>query len=82
MVPIEATLRQSFTLSCPSEGQPTPTVQWTPPSGLNPNDYRVESSGDLMVFSANVQSVGVYTCVASNSVGSASEDVEVVVRGE
>ena len=56
-------------------------VQWTPPSGLNQNNYRMESNGDLTVFSANAQSVGVYTCVASNMVGSASGQIEVTVRG-
>ena len=81
-VPITATLRQSFTLSCPSEGQPSPAVQWTPPSGLNQNSYREESNGDLTVFSASAASVGMYTCVASNSVGSASGQVEVIVRGK
>ena len=41
----------------------------------------METDGDLTVFSASAQSVGVYTCVASNSVGSASGQVEVTVRG-
>ena len=41
----------------------------------------METNGDLTVFSASAQSVGVYTCVASNSVGSASGQIEVTVRG-
>ena len=56
-------------------------VQWTPPSGLTQNRYRVELNGDLTVFAANAASVGMYTCVALNSVGSDSGQVEVVVRG-
>ena len=77
-----AQLRQRFQLTCPSEGQPSPTIQWTPPDGLSPGSFRVESSGELTIFSASAQSVGVYMCVASNSVGSASGQVEVNVVGE
>lgn len=76
-----ATLGQTFVLSCPAEGQPTPTIQWTPPDGLNPNSYRMEANGDLTVFSAVAQSMGPYTCMATNSVGSMSSQIEVVVRG-
>ena len=52
------------------------------PDGLSPGSFRVESSGELTIFSASAQSVGVYMCVASNSVGSASGQVEVNVMGE
>ena len=41
----------------------------------------MELNGDLTVFAANAASVGMYTCVASNSVGSDSGQVEVIVRG-
>lgn len=42
----------------------------------------MESNGDLTVFSADAASVGMYTCVASNTVGSDSGQVEVIVRGK
>ena len=78
---ITATLRQNFVLTCPADGQPNPTIQWTPPEGLTPGSYRTESNGDLTVFSASARSIGMFTCEASNSVGSESGQIEVDVKG-
>ena len=79
---LTATLRQSFVLTCSVEGQPNPTIQWTPPEGLTPGNYRTEVGGALTVFTASARSIGVYTCMASNSVGSDSSQIEVDVKGE
>ena len=78
---INATLHQSLVLPCPSEGYPPPIIHWTTPSGLNPENYRVDTSGDLTVFSADAQTIGTYTCVATNDFGSDSGQIEVTVKG-
>ena len=40
------------------------------------------ATGDLVISSVRGSDTGNYTCMASNEVGTASADVEVIVRGE
>ena len=72
----------SFTLSCNATGTPTPTISWTMDSMMLTSDGNkiliVESiSNGLIVSSLTIMNFvatdgGVYTCVASTSIGTAS----------
>lgn len=89
---VTAILDADSTLVCPASGRPTPDLQWSLPNGTNPADlqssspsndhYRFdEASGSLTIFGVVQFDAGMYTCMASNLVGNATESVDVVVRG-
>ena len=78
---VTVTLRQTFVLSCLFGGFPKPTIHWSAPSGLSADEYDMETSGELIVFSANAHSIGVYSCVGSNLLGNDTGYVEVNVQG-
>ena len=82
---VVAELGGKFALTCPASGTPTPTIQWR----VNGQDI-VEApafvfdseTGELRLNDPTVDNEGTLTCVATNPVGTASADIELLVRGE
>nr|XP_053650237.1 hemicentin-1-like [Cherax quadricarinatus] len=68
-------------LSCKAHGQPTPQVAWVTAGGKVLNDSELLASGleiqdegqSLVLLEVNGEHEGHYTCIASNSAGSAEE---------
>ena len=68
-------------------GNPVPTFAWQrqPAAGNGvPLDdrYRVLSMGMLLLGVTNYSDAGSYTCTATNSIGSTTTTVNVIVLGE
>ena len=59
-----------------------PLLQLVVCSNLDDRVEFVVATGDLVISSIRGSDTGNYTCMASNDVGVASADVEVIVRGE
>ncbi|XP_069163060.1 hemicentin-1 isoform X2 [Procambarus clarkii] len=76
-----------LTLSCKAHGQPTPQVAWVTAGGKVLNESELFASGlevqddgqSLVVLEVNGEHEGRYTCIASNSAGSAEESFFVQV---
>ncbi|GLH06652.1 Obscurin [Gryllus bimaculatus] len=80
---IEVNESSSITISCPAiSGVPSPTVQWLK-NGVPFSPTRRVSSKDknrsLNIKRAKANDEGVYTCLASNSIGEASANISVNV---
>lgn len=65
----------SATISCSASGSPSPTLQWSLPSGrrLKPGEsydrVSVSRDGQLRLASARLGDVGKYRCIANNPAG-------------
>ncbi|XP_071515843.1 hemicentin-1-like [Panulirus ornatus] len=76
-----------LTLTCMAHGQPTPQVAWVTTGGKVLSESEMFASGlemqdegqSLVVLDANGEHEGRYTCIASNSAGSAEESFFVQV---
>ena len=69
-------------IRCSVSGAPPPVVTWINPSGqriVNSSRFAVSPSNDLIIFPLTLQDQGVYTCVATNVVGMATDTVDVIV---
>ena len=64
----------AHTLTCSARGDPPPAVTWLR------NDIIVSAMASLLLDPVTRGDAGTYTCVASNSVGSVSGDVELDVQ--
>ena len=77
-----------MSLSCEASGDPSPSVQWTRngqpfPSLTVSSRVTVTNGNQTLTFSDTLKSdEGMYTCAATNSIRSDSDDVELVVYGE
>uniref|UniRef100_A0A8C5F9Q7 ADAMTS-like 3 n=1 Tax=Gadus morhua TaxID=8049 RepID=A0A8C5F9Q7_GADMO len=60
-----------LTLSCAAEGSPKPTLTWTKDGA--PLQVSWDGSGRLQLSQPSVADLGLYTCTASNALGSDSE---------
>ena len=72
---------------CRADGIPQPTYSWTTPLGNAEDDNRIEISltgvtSVLRLVDITTDYEGVFTCTATNSVGSASATANVLVAGE
>ncbi len=78
------TFQTESSVSCPVSGRPTPQIQWLY-NGADVNDiagFNVDSvSGDLLLSNPTPSLEGTLTCVANNSIGTDSADVQLLVRG-
>ncbi|KAM4642152.1 hemicentin-1 [Discoglossus pictus] len=82
---ITAMVNLQTTLPCEVTGTPKPKVQWLKNGDqinthLNPNLYRLLSSGSLVIISPGVEDAGQYLCSASNEAGQDEISVELSVQ--
>ncbi|KAG5870541.1 hypothetical protein JTB14_035687 [Gonioctena quinquepunctata] len=54
---------------CKTNGNPTPTVQWSKKDGLLPSGHQVETGYLLNLNEVQRQDAGIYQCTASNGIG-------------
>uniref|UniRef100_A0A8C5A1H6 ADAMTS-like 3 n=1 Tax=Gadus morhua TaxID=8049 RepID=A0A8C5A1H6_GADMO len=73
-----------LTLSCAAEGSPKPTLTWTKDGAPLQHTDRVswDGSGRLQLSQPSVADLGLYTCTASNALGSDSESSRLRVAGQ
>lgn len=81
-------------LDCPSVGRPVPTIKWTrnnrPLTSLTTNNERFDlylrnlySNGSLVLrYVHDTSDSGVYTCTATNDVGSDSVNITLISKEE
>ncbi|CAN9512169.1 unnamed protein product [Ophioblennius macclurei] len=70
-------------LDCPFFGSPVPELRWFKNgqgSGLDGGQYRVYINGTLEIKRARAEDEGTYTCVASNMMGKAENQVRLEVK--
>ncbi|XP_058491292.1 hemicentin-1 [Solea solea] len=70
-------------LPCAAQGSPEPRVSWekdgvTVPT--RPGKFTVLRSGELIIERAEPADAGVFTCVATNSAGSARQDIRLSIN--
>jgi hypothetical protein len=83
--PVAVVTGNPVSLSCEASGDPSPSVQWTRngqpfPSLTVSSRVTVTNGNQTLTFSDTLKSdEGMYTCAATNSIRSDSDDVELVV---
>ena len=84
METVTTLLGQTAELECVATGNPPPVVSWRRGAQVLPGlEGRVSLlAGLLRVAAVTLDDEGVYTCMAVNSVGVASSDVELIVYGQ
>lgn len=70
---------QELVLRCVAEGYPPPSITWLRKGRILPSS---ESSPLLVLSDSQEEDSGDYTCLASNSVGSAEKQFDVKVIGK
>ncbi len=79
------TFQTQSSVSCPASGRPTPEIQWFYNEGSvgGMAGFDVDSvSGDLLLSAPTPSQEGTLTCVANNSIGTDSADIQLLVRGD
>ncbi|XP_020374513.2 limbic system-associated membrane protein-like isoform X2 [Rhincodon typus] len=75
--PVEVTKGDEITLSCMSNGRPSPTLDWVNPS----NGSNIEiGPGFLHIPYITSEHQGIYKCRATNQYGSDEKDVDIRVK--
>uniref|UniRef100_A0A5F8GD31 Neurofascin n=1 Tax=Monodelphis domestica TaxID=13616 RepID=A0A5F8GD31_MONDO len=70
-------------LDCPFFGSPIPTLRWFKNgqgSNLDGGNYQVHENGSLEMAMARKEDQGIYTCVATNILGKAENQVRLEVK--
>ncbi|XP_060711036.1 intercellular adhesion molecule 5-like [Hemiscyllium ocellatum] len=76
-IPVEVTEGDEITLSCKSNGRPSPTLEWVNPS----NGSNIEISGFLHIPDVTSEHQGIYKCRATNQYGIDEKEVDIRVKG-
>jgi hypothetical protein len=71
---------ETAVFKCFFYGYPTPTVTWTMQGTLLPLVRAVQSGNTLTIERVRYADAGTYTCTGSNSAGSATQQISVVVN--
>ena len=82
---VAATVNSRTLLSCDTIGLPRPQVRWEKNGRAIPQTgarYIMSRSGSLQLNDVQVADSGTYRCIAENSAGTASRDVELLVHGK
>jgi len=81
---VAATVNSRTLLSCDTIGLPRPQVRWEkngrtiPQAGAR---YVMSRSGSLQLNDVQVDDSGTYRCIAENSAGTVSRDIQLLVHG-
>ncbi|XP_059495907.1 intercellular adhesion molecule 1-like [Stegostoma tigrinum] len=75
--PVEVTKGDEITLSCMSDGRPSPVLEWVNPS--NGNNIEI-GPGFLRIPYITSEHQGIYICRATNQYGSDEKDVDIRVK--
>ncbi|XP_069489233.1 neurofascin isoform X11 [Ambystoma mexicanum] len=70
-------------LDCPFFGSPVPTLRWFKngrTSNLDSGNYRIHENGSLEIAVTRKDDQGIYTCVATNTLGKAENQVTLEVK--
>uniref|UniRef100_A0A8D2ZR19 Hemicentin-1 n=1 Tax=Scophthalmus maximus TaxID=52904 RepID=A0A8D2ZR19_SCOMX len=70
-------------LPCAAQGSPEPRVSWEKDSAIVanlPGKFTVLRSGELIIERAEPGDAGVFTCVATNTVGSVRQDIRLSIN--
>ncbi|XP_072420549.1 intercellular adhesion molecule 5-like isoform X1 [Chiloscyllium punctatum] len=78
-VPVETTKGDEITISCKSNGRPSPTLEWVNPS--NGSNIEIGPSGFLHIPYATSEHRGIYKCRATNQYGVDEKEVDLRVKG-
>ncbi|XP_059495962.1 intercellular adhesion molecule 5-like isoform X2 [Stegostoma tigrinum] len=76
--PVEVTKADEITLSCMSDGRPSPVLEWVNPS--NGNNIEI-GPRFLRIPYITSEHQGIYICRATNQYGSDEKDVDIRVKG-
>ena len=79
-----ATVNSRTLLSCDAIGLPRPQVRWEKDGRVLAQAgarYVMSRSGSLQLNDVHVDDSGTYRCVAENSAGSVSRDIQLLVHG-
>lgn len=77
--------KDSITLHCLASGNPTPQINWyfnNRQLQLSTNQARIHSNGSLIIKNPTRRYDGVYTCEASNSLGSIQANARIQITGK
>ncbi|KAA8592798.1 hypothetical protein FQN60_018253 [Etheostoma spectabile] len=70
-------------LPCAAQGSPEPRVTWEKDGAIVPNHpskFTVLRSGELIIERAEPGDAGVFTCIATNTAGSARQDIRLSIN--
>ncbi|XP_061190661.1 hemicentin-2-like [Saccostrea echinata] len=77
--PVTGLVGHNITLHCDVQGEPKPITTWIAPPNVN-NAYE-DKKGDLVLLNLQTGDAGSYICWATNSFGTVSSVVSLVVHG-
>ncbi|XP_043550984.1 intercellular adhesion molecule 5-like isoform X2 [Chiloscyllium plagiosum] len=79
-IPVEVTKGDEITISCKSNGRPSPTLEWVNPS--NGSNIVIGPSGFLHIPYVTSEHQGIYKCRATNQYGIDEKEVDLRVKDE
>ncbi|XP_014340104.1 neurofascin homolog (chicken) a isoform X4 [Latimeria chalumnae] len=80
---IKVTVNNRIRLDCPFFGSPIPTLRWFKNgqgSNLDGGNYRAFDNGSLDILRTRKDDQGIYTCVATNILGKAENQVRLEIK--
>lgn len=72
---------ENVTLHCSAEGNPDPEIVWKYDSVVNVRETTGGRQRNVSVTGATSTNAGVYSCIATNKVGSVSRSVTLIMKG-
>ncbi|XP_041033060.1 hemicentin-2-like [Carcharodon carcharias] len=78
--PVYVSKGDEVTITCNSNGKPTPTIKWEDPS--NGSNIEIDPPGVLRISQATSEHQGIYKCRATNQHGIEEKEVDIRVKDE